>query len=433
MTDELERRWDDAVEKAWSEFRQRLGDRLAELGADESVVVELPQDDELEGATPYCQALAYGDQLRVEAVSNEFLDRAHALDETGEQAMRELGFALPQPDASPNYWTDLEQREADLAAVMMVRALREVYGVLHPIYLDAGGLEPQPREPESDPGEAADADRTTFAENADEVRAALDAALAPVLGHAPHWDEDGDLPIMTERSVLYLTIAQSAPRILMHATLVVDVVDEQRALSEVNLLNQAEFGLTFVLAERRITVRRELPVAAFVPEVLRAEIKRVGDSMDRWVSELVTRVGGRDVFSDEAAQSPQAATPPSREADGPHDERLQQALRVLRELESEERGSVDPSTMLRIFHGDRDLLLAAIRHSLARANKWGVRLREAEKEGRTATAKLSRARQRYYHGLRARQRSALRLAVQAPAKPDRQEQLTLFPEDEAIS
>ena len=35
---------------------------------------------------------------------------------------------------------DLEQREADRAAVMMVRALREVYAVVHPTYLVSAGL-----------------------------------------------------------------------------------------------------------------------------------------------------------------------------------------------------------------------------------------------------------------------------------------------------
>ena len=36
-----------------------------------------------------------------------------------------------------NYLVDVEQRDTDRVAAMIVRALREVYGVLHPVYLDA--------------------------------------------------------------------------------------------------------------------------------------------------------------------------------------------------------------------------------------------------------------------------------------------------------
>jgi hypothetical protein len=80
--------------------------------------------------------------LRVEAVSNAFLDAQHEL--TGEQegALVDLGFGVPEEAQSPNFWVDLEQREADRAAWLIAQALREVYGVVHPGYLEADGLEP---------------------------------------------------------------------------------------------------------------------------------------------------------------------------------------------------------------------------------------------------------------------------------------------------
>jgi hypothetical protein len=63
MSSELERRWDDAMEEAWTGFRARLADRLAEIDDGESLVVQLP-DEDLLGASPYCQVLVDQGWLR---------------------------------------------------------------------------------------------------------------------------------------------------------------------------------------------------------------------------------------------------------------------------------------------------------------------------------------------------------------------------------
>jgi len=145
MGGELERRWDDAVEAAWREFRQRLADHVAGMGEDDSIVVELPQQGT--GVAPYCQVAGGDAMVRVEAVSNVYLAAGSELDQEQERALEGMGFHRPEAEdwseGETNFWLDLEPREADRAAVMVVRALREVYGVLHPVYLDAGGLEPE--------------------------------------------------------------------------------------------------------------------------------------------------------------------------------------------------------------------------------------------------------------------------------------------------
>ena len=143
MGGELERRWDDAVEGAWREFRQRLADHVAGMGEDDSIVVEVPPQQET-GAAPYCQVAGGDAMVRVEAVSNVYLAAGSELDEEQERALEGIGFRRPEAEdwseGETNFWLDLELREADRAAVMVVRALREVYGVLHPVYLDADGL-----------------------------------------------------------------------------------------------------------------------------------------------------------------------------------------------------------------------------------------------------------------------------------------------------
>ena len=95
---------------------------------------------------PTCSS-AWGDgMLRGEVSSNHVLTASRRLDAGGEAAVEALGFAGPtygrddEPDSgSLNFHVDLEQTEADRLAVMSVRALRDVFGVLDPAFLEAEG------------------------------------------------------------------------------------------------------------------------------------------------------------------------------------------------------------------------------------------------------------------------------------------------------
>lgn len=437
MSGELERRWDDAVETAWRELRQRLADRLAGLGDDEHVLVELVAEAE-GGATPYCQALAGGGWLRVEAVSNVYLADEFALDVVQDGLLKHLGFAEPDAVDLPghtNYWVDLEQREADRAAVMMVRALREVYAVVHPAYLSADGLlvepevaEVQPRTIPLEPraGEAVHLD-DVHPDGPDDVRAAVDLAVRGLQDEPPQWDDDGDLPLDTTRGVVWVTVGAHLPRILLHAPLVGDVVDEGRALVEVNLLNQREFGLSFSLRDGQISVYRELDASVVVPAQLRLEIERLTTQVDRWASDLVTRVGGRCM--DEQSSRQPADTTGRRPPTG----RFATAYGVMVELERGQRGSVGPATMARIFENDTSLLLKAVRINEQRRREMRAKARAARDEGRGRAEQVARARQEYLRELTGRMRAALRLLVDAPVRKVQLDQLALFDEDECGS
>lgn len=440
MSGELERRWDDAVETAWREFRQRLADRLAGLGDDEPFLIEVADEVEL-GTAPYCQALAGAGWMRVEAASNVYLADAYLLDERQHEALVAIGFDAPsyvdpQDGAieSSNYWVDLEQREADRAAVMMVRALREVFAVMHPAYLSADGLldesvvdEDQPRviPPKPRDGEAAQPDEAVHPTGPDAVRAAVDLAVRGLQDERPQWDDDGDLPLDTARGVVWVTVGAHLPRILLHAPLVGDVVDETRALVEVNLLNRREFGLSFSLSDGQISVYRELDATVVVPAQLRLEIERLTTQVDRWASDLVTRVGGRCM--DEQSTRQPADTTGRRPPTG----RFATAYGVMVELERGQRGSVGPATMARIFDNDTGLLLKAVRINEQRRREMRAKARAARDDGRGRAEQVARARQEYLRELTARMRAALRLLVDAPVRKVQLDQLALFDEDEA--
>ena len=411
------RRWDGDVETAWTEFRRRLADRLAGLPEDEFVLVEMTGEAG-SGTRPYCQALAGEDTLRVEAVSNTYLAPAHRLDAAQEEALERIGFDRPEAEdwseGETNFFTTLEQREADLAAVMIVRAMREVFSVIHPVWLDAGGLEPTAFG-EEEPAQAA-APRTDLPvtpRSVEEVREAVDAAVSGLYDEAPEWDDDGDLPLPTERNVVWVSVNGANPRILLHCCLLVDVTDTAAALREVNRLNRQQFGLTFVLRDDKISVCREIGVHVVLPEVLQEEAERLLGQVDGWAAELADTL------------APQREEPSSRPS------RFGTAYAVMVELERAQRESVGPATMARIFHHDTGLLLKAIRITEQRRREMRGKARRAREEGRSRDELVARSRQEYMRGLTARMRAALRLVVDAPVRKVQLDQLALFDEDEA--
>ena len=381
MNDELERRWDDAVETAWREFRQRLADRLAVLEIDDSVVIDT---DPADAAAAWCEVTLTGGVLWVQVLTNGEFDLC----------------------------VQLEPREVDRAAVMVVEALRETHGVLHPILLDAGGLEPRAVVAEPEP--VPDTDRVVRPSSPDEVRALVDLAVADVFDEAPAWDGDGDLPLPTEDCLVWVLVHKEAPRVLLSCLLVDGVTNEAAALEEVNRLNRTEFGLTFALTEQRITVTRELGLGVAVPSAVQGEIQRLLSQVDEWARELAARV----------------RTTPRREGER-KGSRFGTAYAVMAELERERRGSVGPAAMVRIYGNDTGLLLKAIRITEQRRREMRSRVREARQLNQPSKAKVIQARHDYLRDLAARMRAGLRLMVDGPVRKPQVDQLALFDEDEA--
>lgn len=419
MGGELQRRWDGDLEAAWTGFRQRLADRLAELPEDEFLLVELAGEPG-SGARPYCQAMAGEHTLRVEAVSNAYLAPAHRLNAVQEEALEALGFERPEAvdwsEGETNFFATVEQREADLAAVMIVRVMREVFSVIHPVWLDAGGLEPAAlgvEQEENDQATGPSVDVPVTPRSGDEVRAAVDAAVAGLYDEAPEWDDDGDLPLPTEHNVVWVSVNGHRPRVLFHCCLLVDVTDTAAALREVNRLNRQEFGLTFVLRDDKISVSREIAVAVVLPQVLEEEAERLIGQVDGWAAEIAD------------------ALAPAREERSARPSRFGTAYAVMVELERADRESVGPATMARIFHHDTGLLLKAIRITEQRRREMRGKARRAREEGRSRDELVARSRQDYMRGLTSRMRAALRLVVDAPVRKVQLDQLALFDEDEA--
>lgn len=297
-----EQQWEAATEAAWAGFRGRLADHTAAMDDDDVLIVEFDgvvADDE-DGAAPYVQLCAYGGtQVQVEAVSNHWLHERCALSAADEALLLDLGWEAAQDrEGWENFHLSAERRAADEVAVLAVRTLREVYGVPHPAFLAAGGLEVDPRAaPMSAPVAEADGEEpvATFAADRERLQSLVDAAMEVVYTDLKH-DDDGDIPIRSGKSLVFVRVLEDRPSVEIFAELVIDVPDAQLVRLELEVLNAIHSLWKFVLDGTLVTMRYELPAVPFAPFQLRAVVDRFVTEVDDIARAVSLRVGGRRFF-----------------------------------------------------------------------------------------------------------------------------------------
>ena len=306
------------VEQAWGRFRGRLADRIAAMEDDECLLIEMEvgaDEDDLDGAAPYVQFVGWGgDLVRAEVVSNYYLDERFRLTSDHEEMLGEAGWLPPtyDPDAeadsgSANFHLDLEVREADRLAVMSVRALREVFGCAHPIFLSAEGLEiDPPGDPSWSPAveaEATDEPVVEFPESQDDLRAMVDRALAVMFEEPVRHDGDGDVPVIAGQSAIFVRVVADAPFVELYSELVVDVTDADRAILEIGILNRDHPFAKFRLRDDTVVMSHRICAFPFAASQLRGLLAKLMDEIDDLARDLAARVDGRRFF-DLPAQPP---------------------------------------------------------------------------------------------------------------------------------
>ncbi|WP_122816421.1 T3SS (YopN, CesT) and YbjN peptide-binding chaperone 1 [Nocardioides pantholopis] len=343
---------DDQVEAAWAEFREELADRLVLLGEDEVLPLEVQvaaYDDELDGAAPYLQVLRWGALLRAEAVSNVYLDEQYALDDRAVDRLLQIGWRAPCLDENgvpvpgeANFHVDVELRQAEEVAVLVVRTLREVYGCQHPAFVYGWGsgddTELAPPAPDDEP-------LAVHAEDHAHLRRLVDDAMRVALGDAFRHDPDGDIPVPAGLSMLFVRVVDDRPAVDVFAHVVCDAQDVDRLPLEAALLNRdAEFG-RFQVEGDSIVLAARICAVPFAPEQLRVVVAVLQDQVQAVARDLTVRVRGRQFL--EPAR-------PAEPAPAPEHRRVRMLLELLHD------GPVPTRSIAEAFDRDRLALIAAI-------------------------------------------------------------------------
>jgi hypothetical protein len=128
------------AEKAWAEFELELSRALADLSEDEFLIIETKKDQYF---VQFAGQGGFG--MRMESVSNAYLDDGRRLSEEACANLQALGWNAPtnipdhldpeghKPDGSPNYYLDIDiPVPYSSLATLAVKTLRGIFGAMHP-------------------------------------------------------------------------------------------------------------------------------------------------------------------------------------------------------------------------------------------------------------------------------------------------------------
>lgn len=299
-------RFDRDVERAWREFRVRLADHVALMHDGDGLVLEPLAEESAGPAGPCVQFYAWdGGQVRCEVPSDVHLDGDRHLSASDRALLAELGLQEPtrSPDTpedggSPAYWMDRPNTWSDELAVVSVRALREIWGVPHPLFLRiepfGAGRTPEfaPVEPVRETPASAPLPVALDAAGEDHLRELVESTVQRRIGSSPPWDDDGDLVLRVAGVLLFVGIGQGSGTVDLFAPIVHSITGRTRAAEVVADLNRRWPHLKFVLVEDRVAVALHLPSAPFVPAHLLSGLDRMAEFLETLDIEFASHLGG---------------------------------------------------------------------------------------------------------------------------------------------
>ncbi|MGI8458624.1 MAG: T3SS (YopN, CesT) and YbjN peptide-binding chaperone 1 [Propionibacteriaceae bacterium] len=303
---------DRSTAQAWAEFESRLSEVISMIddSADLTIGTEAtgPAPGAGEPGGPYVRFCSPStDLVRCEAASNSQLAEPYQLGTEQLALMESIGWQPPAAAGNPpttGFWVQDDQENSDRLAELTVTALRDAYGVQHPVFLAPDQLaeiltpkeEPLPVTPALSPALDADDVIATVAASQQQLDELVEAELTDLFGHPPIRDEEGDVAIRVGSTMLFLRTASDGREIVIFSALVHDVAGRSRAMEVLNDLNCDARWVKFQLIRDRVFVSLSVPAHPFVPAHLRQAVAIMSDVADGIDEELALKLDGRTTF-----------------------------------------------------------------------------------------------------------------------------------------
>ena len=301
---------DRSTAQAWTEFQSRLSEVISVI--DDSGDLVIGTASESADAGPFVRfSSPVRDLIRSEAASNAALGDSFQLTPPLLQNMEDLGWQPPTSEGerpSPNFWVEEPQEDSDRLSELAVEALRDVYGVQHPVFLAPDQLA-EILQPKPDPiaADITDLDvedvLATVPGSQEHLNNLVDEELTDMFGHRPIRDEEGDIAIRVGSTMLFLRTSPDAREIILFATVVHDVEGRSRAMEVLNDLNVDARWVKFQLIRDRVFVTLSLPARPFVPAHLHQAVRIMSQVADGIDNELANKLNGRTTFEDDGDTS----------------------------------------------------------------------------------------------------------------------------------
>jgi hypothetical protein len=358
---------DSLADGAWRAFREALADAIDELAAQSFLEVALDIGDDLDGAPPYIRVRRTGDRIALEVASNRVLGMRQRLAKRARRQLRGLGLSNPTA-STPEYSSSYAVSYVDQVASVAVEALRGAFGVLHPAFLTSGDLTwrtashlPTAQGVPSAPGAA------VYPADREHLDLLVDGALFQMLGHAPHRDSDGDVPIRAGSAVVFVRSLGRAPLIQLFAEMVVEISDLEAAKHEAGVLNRQVDGVKFTLRDDKVIASADVLALPFADEHLLMVTTRMCDVVSQHDKDLARRVGGRTFIDDDDSSG---SSSDGEEAEAEADNDIHPVMLCMLQLDATKPGSLRPKDAAKLCGHDSDLLLELIRWNEEQELAW---------------------------------------------------------------
>jgi len=355
---------DAVTECAWRGFREALAGALDTLEAGDRLHVALDVGDELDGACPYVQALRVGDSIHLEVASNRVLSTDYRLSKQARRHLRCLGLTKPT-SAEPLHRAAYPGSHVDQAASVAVSAFRAAFGVVHPAFLFSDDFTWLTDSHLPTTNVVPETHAATHPVSRAHLDLLIDQALGEMLGHTPHRDSDGDIPISVGSAVVFVRSERHAPMIRLFAEMVVEISDLDAGDREVGDLNREIEGVKFSLHGDKVIASADLVAAPFVGEHLLLLVARMCEVVSGNDAALAQRVGGH-VFLDPADAQDDTIEDGLPADDGD----IHPVMLSMLQLDAEVPGSLRPKLAAKLCGFDSDLLWELIRWNEEQEIAW---------------------------------------------------------------
>ncbi|MFW6599824.1 T3SS (YopN, CesT) and YbjN peptide-binding chaperone 1 [Propionibacteriaceae bacterium Y2011] len=297
---------DRSTAQAWAEFQTRLAEVISVIDDSEDMTISTATAGDEPG--PFIRFSSPRRHIvRCEAASNAVLDDDYQLTAAQLDQMQQLGWQAPTAvgaDSTANFWVEDDQEASDRLSTLAVDALRDVYGVQHPVFLSPDQLAEilQPRPEPLDTEDEFDEDDVVavLPRSRDHLDELVEAELIDMFGHPPLHDAEGDIAIRVGSTMLFLRTATDAREVIVFSIVVHDVEGRSRAMEVLNDLNSDARWVKFQLIRDRVFITLSIPGRPFVPAHLQHAVRTMSEVADGIDNELAAKLRGRTTFDEDA-------------------------------------------------------------------------------------------------------------------------------------
>ena len=293
------------VTSAWAQFAQRLASVLQGLQEDQYLVISAKQSSGL-----YVQFVGQGFYgIRIETVSNQYLDRPEKLTDHQLHKLAELGWKPPtenikdksqdkDPEGSPNYYIDYSPPVPfDAAAQVAVTTLTAVHKIPHPGYLQY---------------EAFDSDGNSISiqalglkrmariadSNHHNIRGDLLSTIKRFTGLTDlQYNQDGNIGMRLGSLLAFVRYDEHPPSIRFHSPLVSGIEESPELYARLNELNSGVGCMHFFYHNNRVIAVSDIPAVPFHAGHFLQAFKMFYEIADGVDELLVGEFGGKTAFA----------------------------------------------------------------------------------------------------------------------------------------